>query len=169
MLKLGWSNGTMCVCFLFRLILLTKAWPSWVVAVDRWDQKQGCQRYIFRLSVIMLNVARDAVWYAATKRRELYRTLETVNDRGPVETRILTRYWVFSWMNIVLPVLIFYGSWIYGLNLFMSNSLRDHSFYARLERYKLWYPGRLLYVGRSDTVLARIYPGGGVSNREMVR
>ena len=49
-----------------------------------------------------------------------------------------------------------------------SHSLRGHSFYTRLERYRLEDPGIFLYVGESDTAVARVYSGGRVTNREMV-
>jgi hypothetical protein len=75
----------------------------------------------------------------------------------------------FRMNHIVLPVSILYGFWIYGFNPFISsNSLRGHSFYKWLERYRLEDPGRLLYVGKSDTVVAKVYPGDGVTNREIV-
>lgn len=50
-----------------------------------------------------------------------------------------------------------------------SNSLRGHSFHTRLKTYRLEDPGRLVYVGKSDTVVARVHPDGGVSNRGIVR
>ena len=49
-----------------------------------------------------------------------------------------------------------------------SHSLRGHSFYTRLERYRLEDPGIFLYVEKSDTVVATVHPGGRVTNREMV-